>query len=376
MRVQAITKENGRTTIKRIPIFKLGNIRGFMYDAAWAERAKQRMQELAQGEYYPPIIIGHNGIGSELQEKEALGFMKNFDYVLDQGNSADDPRGTIYADLDDLSDYGVYVLKEKKYPSRSVEVKNEQAEFSAIALLGGTAPHFKFPQLELFKQMSGGEVFSCPDEIIEFDDQEQVKTIINKIADGIRAMFGSAPADQPPKPNKNTAQEADMTDAEFKAKYGMTPDEMAARLKDSDGQFKAKYGMTPDEMNTKLSERDAQIKQMAQAAETAAMTQFKADLVAYGVSKAEQDTMVQTVESYSGDKQALIRQFSDLAKKASEGKLIVPMGEQGMSPGTKTTIDFDDDNSVHAAVKAYQAEKGCTFAEAKKHVFSLCKEAK
>ena len=333
MRVETITNDKGKKCIKRVPIFKLGIIRGFAYDAAWAERAKTRMQELAAGDYYPPIIIGHNGLSSEIAEKEALGFMKNIDYVLDPGNTTDDPRGTFYADMDDLSDYGEYVIKEKKYPSRSVEIQNERAEFSALALLGGTAPHFKFPQLELYKQAGGGEVFSCPDEILEFEEQSGAfKQFIDKLAEGIRAAFRSANPDQPPTPTTKTAQEAEMTDAEFKAKYGMTPDEMVTRMKEMDSGFVTKYGMTPDQMVTKLREQETQLADMQKTGLETAMTKFKTDLQGFAVSKAEQDSMIALVETHTGDKLALIAQLTGFAEKAAAGKLIVPLDETGGNP--------------------------------------------
>ncbi len=376
MRVETITNDKGKKCIKRVPIFKLGIIRGFAYDAAWAERAKTRMQELAAGDYYPPIIIGHNGLSSEIAEKEALGFMKNIDYVLDPGNTTDDPRGTFYADMDDLSDYGEYVIKEKKYPSRSVEIQNERAEFSALALLGGTAPHFKFPQLELYKQAGGGEVFSCPDEILEFEEQSGAfKQFIDKLAEGIRAAFRSANPDQPPTPTTKTAQEAEMTDAEFKAKYGMTPDEMVTRMKEMDSGFVTKYGMTPDQMVTKLREQETQLADMQKTGLETAMTKFKTDLQGFAVSKAEQDSMIALVETHTGDKLALIAQLTGFAEKAAAGKLIVPLDETGGNPERKGKLDTSDDNAIYAEIKAYQAKNNCTFEEAKKAVFKQIKEA-
>jgi hypothetical protein len=79
-------------------------------------------------------VIGHNVKG---QEKEAVGFLDNLKY----------DNQMLYADMTRVP----APVKEKicynGYPSRSVEILPKSKRILAMALLGGTAPHFALPQM-------------------------------------------------------------------------------------------------------------------------------------------------------------------------------------------------------------------------------------
>jgi hypothetical protein len=151
---KVVKQANGKYTIEKVPVFGLGMIRDFAYSAEWAQRLVMRMQELKQSDYYAPVIIGHNPMWAEGEEKEAAGFLDNVRVELGVEPSEAQPAkdifiGTIYADLIDIGEEPMKDIADLKYPYRSIEVRNEAAEITALALLGGTEPHWKFPRLKV-----------------------------------------------------------------------------------------------------------------------------------------------------------------------------------------------------------------------------------
>jgi len=124
-------------TIKEVPIFKTHTDRGYICDDQWMRDAIRNHQKDKENDWLPVVIIGHNR--KHLGEKEAIGFVDNLKY--------DEKKGILYADLVHIpAEYKEKILKNA-YPSRSVEVLPKSRRILAVALLGGTAPHFALPQM-------------------------------------------------------------------------------------------------------------------------------------------------------------------------------------------------------------------------------------
>lgn len=122
--------------IHGVPIFALGEHRGFRYDDAWARRAVEAFRRLKrQHGYLPPVIIGHTSDAET--EKPAVGFM---DGLRIAGNH-------LVADLTGLSREVYEQIRAGRWPYRSIEVMSRAAQITALALLGGTPPYMKSPPL-------------------------------------------------------------------------------------------------------------------------------------------------------------------------------------------------------------------------------------
>lgn len=124
----------GFFTIKDVPVFEMHSDRGFPCDVTWMQNAIANHASYKGKQWRPPIIIGHNIRG---QEKEAVGFLDNL--VL-KGKR-------LYADLVRVPGEIKAKIIKNSYPSRSVEVLPKSKRILALALLGGTAPHFALPQM-------------------------------------------------------------------------------------------------------------------------------------------------------------------------------------------------------------------------------------
>jgi transcriptional regulator with XRE-family HTH domain len=135
---QTRTNDDGTIDVLGVEIFELGQHKGFDYDETWAQKTLDTHQQLAyKNGYLPSIIIGHNN-GDE--EKPAKGRMANF--ALD--------GSYITCDYNRVPPEMYESLKKGEYPHRSVEVIPGEHRFTALALLGGTSPHHKLPNLEVF----------------------------------------------------------------------------------------------------------------------------------------------------------------------------------------------------------------------------------
>jgi len=119
-----------------VPVFALGEHRGFRYDDAWARRALEVFHRLKRKYgYLPPVIIGHTS-DSEA-EKPAVGFMDGLRIV----------RNHLVADLVGLTREVYDQIRAGRWPYRSIEVISRAAQITALALLGGTPPYMKTPPL-------------------------------------------------------------------------------------------------------------------------------------------------------------------------------------------------------------------------------------
>jgi len=208
---------DGKITIHDVEIFELGSHKGFDYSPEWAQKALANHAHLQNGGYYPSAIIGHND-GKE--EKPARGRVANF--RID--------GKYIKADLTHVPEPVYESLKKGEYPHRSVEVNPQEARFTALALLGGTSPYHKLPNLELF----GGdpEAVRIP---FQSDDPSTLQTISQEIISKIKSIFENKQEGRE-MPDNNTQQ---LTEAQvlqkhaelFKQQFGMTPEEAVAALK-------------------------------------------------------------------------------------------------------------------------------------------------
>jgi hypothetical protein len=132
-----ISKEPGEGdffTVKELPIFQTHDDRGFTCDENWMRGAIENHTQYKKRDWRPPIIIGHNQKGGP--EKEAVGFLDNL--VL-KGKQ-------LYADLVRVPGEVIAKFRRNAYPNRSVEVLPNSKRIVALALLGGTTPHFPLPQ--------------------------------------------------------------------------------------------------------------------------------------------------------------------------------------------------------------------------------------
>jgi hypothetical protein len=137
---------DGRYTVKGVPIFALGEHRGWQYDVSWAQRAVALFHRMKRETgYLPPVIIGHTNEGTE--EKPAVGFI---DDVRLAGKR-------IVADLVGLSRELFEELRAGRWPYRSIEVFSREARITALALLGGNPPYMKTAPLRFSDDGSESE---------------------------------------------------------------------------------------------------------------------------------------------------------------------------------------------------------------------------
>lgn len=348
-------RENGRYTIKKVPVFKLGDIRGYCYNRAWSERMLSNMQMRAENDYYPPVIVGHNGFGSELKEKDAIGFMKNFS-VEYQGNDPDVPMGTVFCDLDEIPEAAMQDIRDMKYPYRSVEVWNDRAEFSAVALLGGTEPYFKFPRLEVYSQEKGAPVvhnFAIENGELKIEQEggsrsssgaEQSgdkKFTLKEFVAEVKRLFAVQVTDTN---NEEKKDGSDMDDVKFKETYGMTQEE-AGKLANEAAAAKAKVEKLEAE------KRKAEIATFSEKLKNVNVAPAVIEKLQEAVSNAE-------------NPEAEMKKFMDVVQAAHDGTLFVPMDEQGRHSDKKDPVDPNDTDSLYSAIEAYAEEHKCTFAEA------------
>jgi|GEM_PF-1501851 len=123
---------DGTFAIRGVPVFELGEHRGFRYDEAWARKALKTFVRLkSEHGYLPPVILGHTT--EEGDEKPAVGFLDRLRLV----------GSRLVADIVGLSKKLFEQIRAGRWPYRSVEVFDRAAQVTALALLGGTPPYMK-----------------------------------------------------------------------------------------------------------------------------------------------------------------------------------------------------------------------------------------
>ena len=131
-----VDHENGFATIQQVPIFTLGEHRNVNYDMEWWEKTKAEFEELKSSGFFPTIIKGHTS-DDDKEEKKSVGLLDNITLI----------GQTIFADMANIGKEALEEIKQGLYPYRSPEVSKDGFFFSALALLGGSRPYFKFPPL-------------------------------------------------------------------------------------------------------------------------------------------------------------------------------------------------------------------------------------
>lgn len=379
-------QENGKYKIEQVPIFGLGMIRDFPYNGEWAARLVERMQELKRNDYYAPLIFGHNSMWSETEEKPAEGFLDNIRAELGvEPSEAQPPKdiyvGTIYADLIDIGEEPMKEIADLKYPYRSIEVRNETAEITALALLGGTEPHWKFPRLKVegFKanpEADGGKavlVFkavldangktewipSCAGMTAEpgsGDITQGKKTFKQRVTAWLERLLAEEDDDFDeykehnaalPKPGSKNEPAGEQED-----KTGMGGNMPKTLTKEEREQFKQEYGAYPEEIKS-LQEKAEQADTFRAQAAKAESDKFAADLQTARVSPAAMTLIGDLCGYAAGDKLGELRgKVKELVQLARDNKLIVPDDDTTRKPEGSGVVDFSDDKAVDAAVRA------------------------
>lgn len=351
MKYKVTKKDNGKCKVEKVPIFQLGEIRGLKYDQEWGERLKATMKKRASSSYFPPIILGHGG--GFVNEKPAVGFLSNFQI---EGK-------TVYADFDDLSEATVeYEIGQLKYPYRSVEVRHDEAEITAVALLGATEPYFKFPRLEIYSAAGQGETYNFEDTdegislMAEAGGKNAFAQVVEDLKQWFESKFSKAPEDTPPegrdkKPENNKPKGGEMDREEYKAKFGMYPEEAAEKARQFDGAQK------------ELEKLQAEKKESAKK-------QFSAQLQSSGVAPAAIELMQAHVDS-TEDPEKATEIFGKIVELAKDGKLIVPLNESGKHAEKEFAADPNDLDELYNAVEEFAEKNNCSFDEAEKKVLAL-----
>ena len=136
---------DGTFSIRGVPIFELGTHRGFNYDEPWARRALRSFARLKKERgYLPPVILGHTS--DEGEEKPAVGFVDRLRMV----------GSHLLADLVGIGCELFDQIRAGRWPYRSVEVFDKDAQITALALLGGTPPYMKTAPLHFAEDGSAG----------------------------------------------------------------------------------------------------------------------------------------------------------------------------------------------------------------------------
>lgn len=133
-------QDNGKFTVHRVPIFMEHDDRGWDCDAEWMRGAVKKQQQNSKKGFLPRLFVGHTDKDNP-NEKPVVAFLDNFTHSTS--------TGTLYADFTDVPSELIEQFKDNNWPGRSAEVFPEEHEITAVALLGGTPPFFKLPDLQL-----------------------------------------------------------------------------------------------------------------------------------------------------------------------------------------------------------------------------------
>lgn len=136
-----IEQPNGKFSLKNVPIFKCLTRDNINYDEKACEEIVKAQQEFKKSGYLPRLHIGHN---NDENEKPAVGFLDNYRFDKD--------LKMIFADFIDVVKEIADSIKQNLFPGRSVEINAEKNEINSVALLGGSAPYIKLPDLR-FKEI-------------------------------------------------------------------------------------------------------------------------------------------------------------------------------------------------------------------------------
>ena len=171
-------------TIKDVPIFETHNNRGFECDEQWLAEAIRNFEAMKKIGYRPVVIVGHNQKGVE---KESSGFLDNLK-IKEAVNYAGEKVKQLYADLVRIPKELKEKIVRNAYPGRSVEILPKSKRILALALLGGTTPHFALPQMVYKNNEESiwceGLSYHTRSKPMKFDN-EQLGQLREMIAEGL-----------------------------------------------------------------------------------------------------------------------------------------------------------------------------------------------
>ena len=357
--------DDGTFNILDVPIFELGEHRGVKYDADWLTEALGNFNSLkTDKKFLPRVIVGHTTKDSE---KPAVGFLDNLKL---QGR-------TVYADLVKLAQKTFDEIKNKAWPSRSVEVNPDKKKFTALALLGGSEPYFQFEPIDV-------KFEADPDgQWIEFSDIEEKKNLIENIWAKMLEFF-KEPTDW---------KETEMTPQEIQKMVDDTIAKTKSELeKDFDTKFKERYiqqfkedfGTDPDSYKKILDEKEqAQFSEKKKNVLEAAKTKHHlAPAIVDGYFEPIMDAVgghenepLKFAEKEQGTMFDLIDKFAEsLAKRFQDNTLFVDLEEHARfggddgNPNLKGKSDLnsiEEREKLHAKIVKFQIEQKIeSFAEA------------
>ena len=378
--------EDGSVNIRAVPVFELGKHKGFNYDAEWAQKALDNFNTQKTDDYFPPVIIGHNN-GND--EKPAKGFMDNL--ALD--------GDIVITDITKVPEATFNKLQDREYPNRSLEVNPEKATITALALLGGTTPHFKLPIME-FGADPDGVVIDFAEEadlktaietdkklsglrevwwkIMEFIDdvmwnkeksEEEKKTEVKSLLDqGLEILGDEA------KNFKSNNVKGDPMDPKVKT---FTEEELNnAKNTGFDEKFQKKFGKTYDEYvketEAEVSKtKDARIKAFADKLKTRNIAPAIIDDMIVPFMEVVPSDKKTTVKFKEGDKEAeydvfaaFEKLFEEIFKLDEKDCLVVDFSEKAKTKGGEAVegqFGEDDETKIHDKAVEIAKEKSGQF---------------
>ena len=379
--------DDGSVNILKVPIFKMGKHKGTDFNDDLVDEIIGNHQYLkAEDDYLPSVIIGHN---DDSGEKEAEGFLDN---LLKE-------EGIVYADIvkvpeETFSDS----LKKRKYPHRSVEYNPAKKVFSALALLGGTAPHHKLPIMEFANddqhlRIDFAEV-DLETAIKQDDKLRKIRDLWWKMMEFIDKVLYDNDKDEATKEKEIKSlleQGTNLLGTEAKnyrednpMSTNFSEEDKKKFLDEQNAQFKEKYGISPEEAVTLNKKFKEDQEKAISAARAEAIKNFAEKLKDPNgsrlVASLVDEMIVPFMESLPAETQPLkfkeddnetevsqIDFFQNLVDKmvsfAAEGKLQVAFEEQTKHGAPEKTTIFDgmpnmsqDNLAIHKKAVAFQEE--------------------
>lgn len=173
-----IDEGDGFYTVKDVPIFEMHDDRGFPCDEQWMMGAIENHKKYKTDGFRPMVIIGHNTAG---KEKESVGFL---DRLVLKGRR-------LYTDLVRVPREIKEKLVRNSYPNRSVEVLPKSRRILALALLGGTTPHFTLPQMAYEQESNETSLWFRSPVMLEFTD-EMKKELFAHVGEAVKMVLPAA----------------------------------------------------------------------------------------------------------------------------------------------------------------------------------------
>jgi len=340
-----LKNEDGTFNILQVPIFELGKHRGHIYDDKWMADALNNFDSLkADKKFLPRVIVGHTTKDSE---KPAVGFLDNLKL---QGK-------TVYADLTKLAQKTFDEIKNKAWPSRSVEVNPDKKKFTALALLGGSEPYFQFEPIDVkFEDDPDGQW-------IDFSDSDEKKNFIENFLGKMLEFF-----------KESKSGDSEMTQEEISKLVKGEVDSMRAMMeKDFEKKFDDRYvekfkedfGVTPDEYKKSLAESEkAQFSEKKKNILTAAK-KYLAPAIVDGFMEpiidavaGHENEVIKFAENEKGTIFNLIEKFTEsLVKRFHDDTLLIDLAERSHFGGEDGNPNFGRHSESFAFADEAELEK-------------------